>query len=94
MTTPTIFETCRPREDVLSGAVADDDFPSDLAGVIAGMGSVQYRDPARSFADTYPARAPGTASQMPRAAFRSSGLSRSQQRNGWLHASLATANAR
>ena len=30
MSTPTIFETCRPREDVLSGAVADADFAADL----------------------------------------------------------------
>ena len=56
MTTPTIFETCRPREDVLSGAVADADFAADLAAVIANRGGVQYSDPVRFFADTYPTR--------------------------------------
>ena len=56
MTTPTIFETCRPREDVLSGAVADADFAADLASVVAGPGDSAYGDPARFFADTYPTR--------------------------------------
>ena len=56
MTTPTIFETCRPRDDVLSGAIADADFAADLAAVITGRGSVQYGDPIRFFADTYPTR--------------------------------------
>ena len=34
MTAPTIFETCRPRADVLSGAVADADFAVDMASVV------------------------------------------------------------
>ncbi len=56
MSTPTIFETCRPRGDVLSGAVADADFAADLASVVAGPGDTAYGEPARFFADTYPTR--------------------------------------
>ena len=56
MTTPTIFETCRPRDDVLSGAMADADFAADLASVVTGTSSPAYHDPVRFFADTYPTR--------------------------------------
>ena len=56
MTVPTIFETCRPRPDVLTGAIADADFAADLASVIAGRASPGYLDPVRFFADTYPTR--------------------------------------
>ena len=56
MTIPTIFETCRPRADVLTGSVAEADFAADLAQVIAGRASAEYRDPARFFANTYPTR--------------------------------------
>ena len=38
MTIPTIFETCRPRADVLTGSVAE----ADLAQVIAGRASAEY----------------------------------------------------
>ena len=56
MATPTIFETCRPREDILRGAVADADFAADLASVVSGAGSPAYVDPAQFFANTYPTR--------------------------------------
>ena len=56
MNTPTIFETCRPRADVLQGAIAEADFAADLAQVIAGTGSAEYVDPVRFFAHTYPTR--------------------------------------
>ncbi len=56
MTIRTIFETCQPREDILSGAVADADFAADLASVIGGRGSSAYVDPSRFFANTYPTR--------------------------------------
>ena len=56
MTVPTIFETCRPRADVLEGAIAEADFAADLAQVIVGKGNVEYLDPARFFANTYPTR--------------------------------------
>ena len=56
MTLPTIFETCRPRADVLKGAITEADFAADLAQVIIGVGNVEYLEPARFFANTYPTR--------------------------------------
>ncbi len=55
MAVPTIFETCRPRADVLAG-VTDADFAADLAQVVTRTGSPEYHDPARFFANTYPTR--------------------------------------
>src|SRR5260370_5932303 len=54
MTFPTVFETCQPREDVLSGTIADAHFAADLAKVIRGTASDDYKIPARFFANTYP----------------------------------------
>ena len=51
----TIFDTCRPRPDVVRGAVAED-FAADLAQVVNGEGSPEYVDPALFFANTYPTR--------------------------------------
>jgi hypothetical protein len=45
MTLPTVFETCEPREDVLSGTVAEADFAADLAKVIRGTASDDYKIP-------------------------------------------------
>ncbi len=56
MTPPTIFDTCRPRPDVLRGAIAEADFAADLAQVMDGKGSGDYSDPVRFFANTYPTR--------------------------------------
>lgn len=56
MTVPTIFETCRPRADVLGGTITEADFAADLAQVIKGEGNEEYRDPVRFFANTYPTR--------------------------------------
>ena len=56
MTVPTIFETCRPRTDVLKGSVTEADFAADLAQVIVGKGNEEYLDPACFFANTYPTR--------------------------------------
>ena len=57
MTVPTIFETCRPRGDVLKGAISDSDFAADLASVVSGRRArPEYLDPVRFFADTYPTR--------------------------------------
>ena len=53
---PTIFETCRPRPDILAGSVADADFAADLAQVVAGRASGEYGNPARFFARTWPTR--------------------------------------
>ena len=56
MTVPKIFETCRPRADVLKGSVVEADFAADLARVVVGEGSKQYRDPALFFANSYPTK--------------------------------------
>ena len=56
MTVATIFDACRPRDDVMEGRVVEADFAADLAQVIVGGGSGEYRDPARFFANTYPTR--------------------------------------
>ena len=56
MTIPTIFQTCRPRADVLKGNIAESDFAADLAQVIAGKGNEEHLDPGRFFANTYPTR--------------------------------------
>ena len=56
MTVPAIFESCRPRPDVLAGTVAEADFAADLAQVIVGKGTPDYLDPKRFFANTYPTR--------------------------------------
>ena len=52
MTIPTVFDTCTPRSDVLRGEIAAADFAADLASVVAGKGSAEYRDPI----DSYPTR--------------------------------------
>ena len=56
MIIPTIFDTCRPRTDVLHGGISDSDFAADLASVVSGSKATEYRDPVRFFADTYPTR--------------------------------------
>ena len=56
MTPPTIFQSCRPRADILAGTVTEADFAADLAQVIVGRGTDDYADPARFFANTYPTR--------------------------------------
>jgi len=54
MNLPTVFETCEPREDVLTGTIAEANFAADLAKVIRGTASDDYQIPARFFANTYP----------------------------------------
>ena len=56
MATPTIFELCRPRKDILQGTVAEAEFAADLAQVLTGEAPPDYCDPARFFANTYPTR--------------------------------------
>lgn len=53
---PTIFELCAPRPDVLKGALTDADFAADLAQVLRGEGSEDYRRADLFFANTYPTR--------------------------------------
>jgi predicted AAA+ superfamily ATPase len=54
MSLPTVFGTCEPKEDVLTGMMAKADFAADLAKVIRGTASDDYKIPARFFANTYP----------------------------------------
>ena len=54
MNLPSVFETCEPREDVVNGTLSDADFAADLAKVIRGTASDDYKIPARFFANTYP----------------------------------------
>jgi predicted AAA+ superfamily ATPase len=54
MNFPTVFETCEPREEVLTGTIAEADFAADLAKVIRGTASDDYKIPTRFFANTYP----------------------------------------
>ena len=56
MSIPTIYETCRPRADILEEKVAEADFAADLAQVIVGKGNEEYLEPTRFFANTYPTR--------------------------------------
>ena len=56
MALPTIFDTCRPRPDVLDGTVTDADFAADLAQVLTGKAGAGYREPGPFFANTYPTR--------------------------------------
>ena len=52
---PLIFDLCEPRPDVLRG-VTDADFAADLAKVIRGTASPEYKDADKFFANTYPTR--------------------------------------
>ena len=56
MAFPTIFDICRPRPDVLDGTLADTDFAADLAQVLTGKASADYREPGPFFANTFPTR--------------------------------------
>ena len=53
---PNVFSACKPKEDVLQGAMADAEFAADLAQVLRGNAPAQYADPARFFSNTYPTR--------------------------------------
>jgi len=57
-TLPPIFDTCKPRSDVLAG-IKDEHFAADLAQIVNANDSVDYevyRDPATFFRNTYPTR--------------------------------------
>lgn len=56
MNTPTIYELCRPRADVLEGRIRDEDFAADLSQVLKGTAPELYKNPALFFANTHPTR--------------------------------------
>jgi hypothetical protein len=49
---PTIFDCCRPREDVLAASLSD--YAADLRSVVAERRDDDYSDPERFFANTFP----------------------------------------
>jgi predicted AAA+ superfamily ATPase len=54
MVSPLIFDLCEPRDDVKRGGVPESEFAANLADVLLGSASDDYRIPARFFANTYP----------------------------------------
>lgn len=50
----TIFDTCIPRSDVLTGTLTEDQFAAKLSNVVAGTAADVYRFPDLFFASTYP----------------------------------------
>lgn len=56
MNPPTIYDLCRPRQDVLAGRIRDEDFAADLSQVLKGTAPDLYKDPALFFANTHPTR--------------------------------------
>jgi hypothetical protein len=50
----TIFDTCTPRPDVLTGTLMEDQFAAKLSNVVAGTAAEVYRIPNQFFASTYP----------------------------------------
>ena len=56
MRPPTIYDLCRPRQDVLAGRIRDEDFAADLSQVLKGTAPELYKDAALFFANTHPTR--------------------------------------
>jgi hypothetical protein len=56
MSVPTMFETCKPRADVHSGATRDEQFVADLSQVLRGTAPDEYKKPESFFHLTYPTR--------------------------------------
>lgn len=50
---PSIFETCTPREEILSGEFSVDLFAAKLRLVVEGKGPIVYQDAAKFFANTF-----------------------------------------
>jgi predicted AAA+ superfamily ATPase len=54
MTLPSIFELCKPRDDVAKGTISDSDYAANLANVLTGRASRDYTDAPTFFTNTYP----------------------------------------
>ena len=54
MTLPTIFDSCRPRADILNGTLSEAEFAARLGPVLAGHGPPDYADAQRFFTNTHP----------------------------------------
>jgi len=51
-----LFEICQPRSDILQGTVQESDFAADLAQVIKGTASTEYREAKSFFKNTHPTK--------------------------------------
>ncbi|NLE57739.1 MAG: ATP-binding protein, partial [Planctomycetes bacterium] len=49
-----VFETCKPRPEILSGVLKEQEFAASLTKVLRGTADPVYQDPASFFANTYP----------------------------------------
>jgi hypothetical protein len=56
VSTPTIFDLCEPRRDVLEGTITESDFAADLAQVLNGTAPPEYGDADKFFVYTHPTR--------------------------------------
>lgn len=56
MKPPLVFDTCKPRADILSGEVSESSYAADLELVLEGKAPRDYTDPERFFAHTHPTR--------------------------------------
>lgn len=54
MAIPSIFDLCKPRDDVANGTIADSDYAANLANVLNGSASRDYTDAPTFFTNTYP----------------------------------------
>lgn len=50
----TIFDTCKPRAEVLTGELKEQEFAASLTKVLRGDADAVYQDPSRFFNNTYP----------------------------------------
>ena len=49
-----VYETCKPREEVLEGALVEDIFAAELTPVMTGAAPKVYADAGTFFANTFP----------------------------------------
>lgn len=54
MTLPSIFDLCKPRDDVAKGTISESDYAANLANVLTGRASRDYTDAPTFFTNTYP----------------------------------------
>jgi predicted AAA+ superfamily ATPase len=50
----TIFETCKPRDEVLKGELREQQFAASLTKVLRGNADEVYGEPTAFFGSTYP----------------------------------------
>lgn len=64
MKTPTVFDLCQPRKEVLEGRVSDDQFAADLAAVLdEHPDSVELWSPGGLLFPTGPDAPPGAPAE-------------------------------